>query len=163
MKTILLLLLAIPAVAAATTACSRSRPSTDRSKVLEQVFPFQDARAQAAKFIGYHDSIKLSSEQEKIKESALSTIPAPCCGEYSIATCCCPCNLAKSVWGLSHYLIAKAGFNTEELRQAVSEWIQFTNPGGYTGDACHNGGCKRPFEKNGCGGMDAKNISLHPF
>lgn len=117
-----------------------------------------DARTQAAKYIGYYRSITLTPEQEKIKETALSSIPAPCCSNFSIATCCCPCNLAKSVWGLSHFLIAKRNYNSEQVGKAVVEWMQSANPSGYTGNACFTGGCNRPFKQNGCGGMDEKKI-----
>lgn len=117
-----------------------------------------DIRVQAAQYIDDFHSIKLSPEQEKIKDEALSSIPAPCCKDYSIATCCCPCNLAKSVWGLSHNLIVKRKFNVQQLKQAVSEWIQSMNPDGFTGDVCYTQGCNRPFRKNGCGGMYEGNI-----
>lgn len=149
---------AVLAVAAAAIACSSSPAPKDRVKALEEVIPFKDARAQAVEFIDYYNSIKLTPEQERIKKAALSKIPAPCCAEFSIATCCCPCNLAKSVWGLSHYLIAKAGLGVDEVHRTAQDWMQFTNPDGYTGDACHKGGCKRPFHENGCGGMDEHHI-----
>jgi hypothetical protein len=78
--------------------------------------------------------------------------------QYSIATCCCPCNLAKSTWGLSKSLIANQHANATQVRAAASAWLQFTNPEGYTGDACFTKGCNRSFERNGCGGMDEGHI-----
>ena len=119
---------------------------------------FTDARRQAAEFISYDRSISLTPEQKQIMDQALSSIPAPCCDQFSIATCCCPCNLAKSTWGLSKFLIAKQQATATQVRAAAAEWLQFTNPGGYTGDACFTKGCNRPFEANGCGGMDDRHI-----
>ena len=119
---------------------------------------FTDAHRQAAEFIAYDNSIVLSPEQKKVMDEALSSIPAPCCAQYSIATCCCPCNLAKSTWGLSKSLIANQHANVTQVRAAASAWLQFTNPDGYTGDACFTKGCNRSFERNGCGGMDEGHI-----
>jgi len=119
---------------------------------------FHDARARAPQFIAYYKSISLTPAQEKIKSEALSALPAPCCRDYPLMTCCCPCNLAKSVWGLSHYLIAKRGYTAPKVKQAVQKWLGFINPNGFTGDACFTGGCKRPFAENGCGGMDEKRV-----
>ena len=124
----------------------------------ENGLKFYDAHLQAKEFIVYYNSIALTPEQEKLKSDALSAIPAPCCGDYSILTCCCPCNLAKSAWGLSHFLIAKRNYNARQVREAVSEWIQFTNKDGYAGNACYKGRCNLPFSEDGCGGMDERRI-----
>lgn len=119
---------------------------------------FTDAHRQAAEFIAYDRSIDLTREQKKVMDEALTTIPAPCCAKYSIATCCCPCNLAKATWGLSKFLIANQHYDARQVKATVNEWLQFTNPSGYTGDACFTGGCARSFSKNGCGGMDEHHI-----
>ena len=119
---------------------------------------FENVRAQAAEFIREDDRITLSPEQEKIRKEALSKIAAPCCADYSIATCCCPCNLAKSAWGLSKLLITQHHATASEVKKAVNEWLAFVNSDGFTGDACFTGGCGRAFHKNGCGGMDAKKL-----
>lgn len=119
---------------------------------------FTDAHRQAAEFISYDQSIVLTAEQQTVMAEGLSSIPAPCCNQYSIATCCCPCNLAKSAWGLSKLLIARQHADAGQVRAAVAEWLQFTNPRGYTGDACFTRGCNRSFEKNGCGGMDDRHV-----
>lgn len=128
-------------------------PESETSKASVE---FKDAQAQMEQFILYNKTIKLDAKQQKIKEQALDSIPAPCCKEFSILTCCCPCNLAKSVWGLSHYLIAKRKSSAEEVNREVRRWLAFVNPSGFTGDACDTGGCSRPLSKNGCGGMDDK-------
>jgi len=119
---------------------------------------FYDVHLQTREFIAYYNSIALTPEQEKIKSEALSAIPAPCCSDYSILTCCCPCNLAKSVWGLSNFLIAKLEFSAKQVKEAVSEWIHFTNKDGYAGNACYMGRCNLPFREDGCGGMDEGRI-----
>jgi len=113
---------------------------------------FSDVRSQAPEFLSYYDSITLSPEQERIKNEVLSSMPAPCCAD-PLSTCCCPCNLAKTVWGLSNFLIVKHGYNAEQLKDAISRWLSFTNKNGYTGVACYEGRCEFPFENDGCGGM----------
>ena len=119
---------------------------------------FYDAHSQAKEFIAYSNSIALTPEQEKTKSEALSAIPAPCCSNYSISTCCCPCNLAKSAWGLSNFLLAERNYNANQVKEAVSEWIHFTNKDGYAGNACYKGRCNLPFGEDGCGGMDERRI-----
>jgi hypothetical protein len=117
------------------------------------------SRQEAADFIRYYHSIVLTPQQEAIKSAALSAIPAPCCANSSIANCCCPCNLAKSVWGLAHFLIAKRGYSAPQVRATVEDWLAASNPRGYSGTACFSGGCTRPFDHDGCGGMNEERIS----
>jgi hypothetical protein len=115
---------------------------------------FTNAQRQAAEFIRADSAIPLTAAQQKTMKDALSAMPAPCCADYSMATCCCPCNLAKSAWGLSKILIVKHRQSAEQVRRAVAEWMRFINPGGFSGDVCFSpGGCNRPFDHNGCGGM----------
>jgi hypothetical protein len=120
---------------------------------------FRGSRTEAAQFIQYYKTITLTPDQERTKHEALASIPAPCCSRFSIATCCCPCNLAKAVWGLSHDLIANQQQDVAGVRQAVQAWLQTVNPGGFSGDACFTRGCQRAFADNGCGGMDERHIS----
>jgi hypothetical protein len=144
-RSLVLLILLIPVLSLALLAAGEGVAGPVR---------FYDAQKQSQEFIGYYQSITLNSQQEATKKRALSTIPAPCCSENSIYTCCCPCNLAKTVWGLSNYLIARQGYNAEQVHQAAVNWIEFVNRGGYQGDTCHTaGGCQRPFAQGGCGGM----------
>lgn len=119
---------------------------------------FTDVREQTQEFIDYYNSIKLTPEQELVKKQALSRIPAPCCSDNTAYTCCCPCNMAKSWWGLTHHLIANEGYSADEVQAAVEEWIEFINPKGFTGNSCYTGGCPRPFHRNGCGGMNEDRI-----
>lgn len=121
---------------------------------------FFDAPSQSAEFIGYNRSIALNPEQQKVRDKALSAMPAACCDKFSQATCCCPCNLAKTVWGLSNYMIVKQQATVPELQSAARGWLKFVNPKGFTGDLCDTaGGCGRTFGNNGCGGMDERNLS----
>jgi len=119
---------------------------------------FTDVKVQSRQFMEYYHSIELDAAQEAVKQEALSGLPAPCCSDRSAYTCCCQCNMAKTWWGLSHHLIAEEGLGAEDVRAAVSEWFEFINPSGFSGNACYTGGCSRPFHRNGCGGMDASNV-----
>jgi hypothetical protein len=115
--------------------------------------PFADLERQTQEFIGYESSIQLTPEQEAIKREALEALPAPCCSDNTAYTCCCPCNMSLSIWGLSHLLIARHGYDAEQVRAKVEEWVAAINPDGHSGDVCYKGGCGRPFRHNGCGGM----------
>ncbi|HEU5250774.1 MAG TPA: hypothetical protein VFW15_12375, partial [Thermoanaerobaculia bacterium] len=120
---------------------------------------FFDVPSQTAEFIGYSRSVTLTPAQQKVREKALKAMAAPCCEEFPLATCCCPCNLAKSAWGLANYMIARRGAGAGEVREAVGGWLAFVNPNGFSGDACNSaGGCARRFAQNGCGGMDERNL-----
>lgn len=110
--------------------------------------------AQTRQFVRWEQDIELTPEQERIRVEALSAIPAPCCSDNTAATCCCPCNMARSVWGLSKHLITEKGAGVEEVRRAARDWFEFINPDGFSGDVCYTGGCNRAFEHNGCGGMN---------
>lgn len=122
---------------------------------------FHDVEAQSRRFIEWERAIALTPRQEQIKKAALEAIPAPCCSDNSAYTCCCPCNISRTIWGLSNYLIAKQNAGAEAVRAKVREWTAFINPDGYSGTACYTGGCARPFRKDGCGGMDAGRLIAH--
>lgn len=121
---------------------------------------FTDVASQTRQFMGYYHDIHLTTAQQAVKERALRSIPAPCCSDYSILTCCCPCNLAKSVWGLANYSVAKLGQNEKQLRATILEWLHFVNPSGFTGNSCYVGRCGAPFSANGCGGMEEQRLIL---
>ena len=115
---------------------------------------FTDLKGQMKEFIGYYRAIELTPEQEAVKKAALDTRPAVCCSDYTAYTCCCDCNLSKSLWGLANYLIALRGMSAEEVAEVTADWMKFTNPNGYSGNACYTGGCARSPRANGCGGME---------
>ena len=146
-----LLLFGVPLAASFALDRAASRPS--------KTIKFFDAPSQAAEFIGYSRSVALTPAQQKVREKALRAMAAPCCKEFPLATCCCPCNLAKSAWGLANFLIARKGATSDQVRDAVGGWLAFVNPNGFSGDVCNSaGGCARRFSHNGCGGMDERNL-----
>jgi len=142
------------------TLAAMAALALDRAAAAQPPVRFFDAPSQAAEFIGYSRSIALTPAQRQIRDRALSGIPAPCCGQFSMATCCCPCNLAKSVWGLSNYLIVRGNAREAQVEKMALAWIRFVNARGFTGDVCDSaGGCARRFVDDGCGGMDERNLS----
>ena len=114
---------------------------------------FHDVRAQTEEFLRYYDEIELTEAQVQIYRDALTPLPAPCCSDRSALTCCCPCNQARTWWGLTKHLIVERGYDAEQTRAKVAEWFEFTHPEGSSGDACYKGRCPLPFAKDGCGGM----------
>lgn len=152
---------ALIVVLAATTALPALGAQSARSHLTKQSkIAFTDVASQTREFMGYYRDIRLTTAQQAVKERALRSIPAPCCSDYSILTCCCPCNLAKSVWGLANYSVAKLGQNEKQLRATVLEWLRFVNPSGFSGDSCYVGRCGAPFSANGCGGMEEQRLIL---
>jgi hypothetical protein len=119
---------------------------------------FDNAQRQSRQFIEWYQTIKLTPEQEAVKKAALEAFPAVCCRDKSAYTCCCKCNISRTMWGLSNYMIAKQGASAEMVRDKVQEWVRFINPRGYGGRACYQGGCARPFARDGCGGMNADRL-----
>lgn len=125
----------------------------------------------APTFLQYYDQYPLTAEQEAVKKEALDALVAPCCDDNPMYTCCCPCNLAKTVWGLSAYLIVEKDYDATAVREAALQWLRFIrrdyykareleqqglNPqtfGVYAGKSCYEGRCDLPFRQGGCGGM----------
>ena len=121
---------------------------------------FADVQSQSRQFMDWEQTIRLTPEQEAIKKQALGAMPAPCCSDNSAYTCCCPCNLSRTIWGLANYLIAEQGAGVKKVQAKTSEWVAFVNPKGFSGDTCYRGGCPRPFKNNGCGGMKANQVNF---
>jgi hypothetical protein len=121
---------------------------------------FKDVKAQSLQFIDWYQTIQLTPAQEAVKKAALEPLPAPCCSDNSAYTCCCKCNISRTVWGLSAYMIAKNNAGADEVRNKVKEWISFISPKGHSGRSCYNGGCARTFSNDGCGGMNADKVAL---
>jgi hypothetical protein len=119
---------------------------------------FTGTREETERLIRHYQTIQLTPEQERVKVAALATIPAPCCDDNPLATCCCPCNMAKAAWGMAAWLITERQYGVEQVRQAALDWLAAANPGGFTGDACYKGGCGRPIHQNGCGGMNDRQV-----
>jgi hypothetical protein len=110
-------------------------------------------RPETERFLEYERTIDLTPEQEAIRVEALEALPAPCCKQFSAATCCCKCNMARATWGLAKHLIVDQGADVETVRTTVAQWHHAINPDGFSGDSCFTGGCSRSFRDNGCGGM----------
>jgi hypothetical protein len=127
--------------------------SGDAKTAEPKTLTFEGSRAEAERLMAYYRSIRLTTEQEAVKREALEAIPAPCCSNFTAATCCCECNLTRTIWGLSHFVIAERGFGVGQVRGAVNAWLQAINPSGFPGDSCFTGGCLRSFGEGGCGGM----------
>lgn len=121
---------------------------------------FRDVEAQSRQFMQWYEQVQLTDSQEAVKKAALEPLPAPCCSDNSAYTCCCTCNISRTVWGLSQYMIARQNATAAEVREKVREWIAFIGPNGYSGSACYQGGCARPFSEDGCGGMNAGHLVL---
>jgi hypothetical protein len=115
---------------------------------------FADSAPQAAEFIRDSHAIVLTSPERDLRDRALRAIASPCCSKFPMATCCCSCNLAKSVWGVTNVMIQRGHPSESQIQGAVREWLAFVNPSGFDGRSCDTpGGCARAFSKGGCGGM----------
>ena len=146
--------------AGATRASTAIEPAAGPASVDYARIEPAEVEALTRRFMAYDKQIRLTAEQAEIKRTALSALPAPCCSDNSAETCCCPCNLARSVWGLSKHLIANEQRSVAEVQEAVQGWIKSINPDGYSGDVCYTGGCPKPFKQNGCGGMNGNNLII---
>ena len=80
---------------------------------------FHDVASQTRQFMGWEQSIQLTTQQEAVKRTALEAIPAPCCNDNSAYTCCCPCNVSRTIWGLSNHLISERNMSALQVREKV--------------------------------------------
>jgi hypothetical protein len=119
---------------------------------------FAGTEAEVKTLMGHYAAIQLTPEQEAVRVAALEDLPAFCCSRFSAATCCCECNLSRTLWGLSKFLITQKDATAPQVRAAVVAWTETVNPGGYAGNACFTGGCIRPMREGGCGGMQAERV-----
>jgi hypothetical protein len=143
------------ALAAAVILAVATWPASGADEIV-----FKDVKQQTAQFMEWYKTIKLTPQQESVKKAALTALPAPCCSDNTAYTCCCECNVSRTIWGLSHYLIAKQGASATQVTAKVKKWIAFVNPNGSGGKACYSGGCARPFAKDGCGGMNPAQVTF---
>ena len=130
-------------------------------------------------FADWFYTVELTPEQATVVKQVLSEIPAPCCDDNSVYSCCCTkngkiCNLTRSARGLAHWLVAARGFEGEDLKAAVEEWLRFLKPEYYlaraleeqglnpadyglaaheTYESCYARQCEAPLDAGGCGGM----------
>ena len=120
---------------------------------------FAGTHEEVLELVKIYDEIDLTPEQEKIRLAALDDMPAPCCNNFSAATCCCECNLSRSLWGLSKHLIVNENADAAMVRQAAEAWVANVNPDGFPGNTCTSGRCPVPMNKGGCGGMNKHHVS----
>lgn len=59
--------------------------------------------------------------------------------------------------GLAKWMV-KEGYSEGQIKRTVQKWFAFVNPSGFSGKGCYMGNCEKPFAKDGCGGMDPRNI-----
>ena len=150
------------------------------AEVRAEIIPFEGAQTpygiplsldNTRQFLDYHRTAALTPAQQQMVDDALLPLRAPCCDDNSMATCCCPCNLAQGVWGLSGYLVAEKGYGAVQVRESALEWLRFIHSDYYVmeelrdrgidparhglfhEDACYAGACELPFTEGGCGGM----------
>ncbi len=135
---------------AAPAAAARAPRAGGKS---EAPLTFTGDRAETERFIAINDKITLTAAQEAIRVEALSAIPAPCCKEFSAATCCCNCNMKRASDGLAKHLIVDLGADAAKVRTTIQAWQHAINPDGFEGDSCSTGKCGKPFKADGCGGM----------
>ena len=135
-------------------------PPVRTATALDGKLLFKDALAQSREFMGYYHTIELTPEQEATKKEVLGAMPAACCSGSTAYTCCCPCNLSKTIWGLSNFVIAKHGADAKQLRAAVDAWMGFVNPNGFRGNACYQGGCDSSISGGGCGTMQEEKLTV---
>ena len=145
----------------ATPPVAAAQPPQRPLAVLGGKIVFRDPKAQAEEFIGYYHSINLTPEQEAIKKAALQPMPAACCRDSSAYTCCCACNLSKTVWGLSNLAISTYGAHAKDVQQIAQSWLAYVNPSaGFSGDSCYTGGCSNPAHRGGCAGMTESKLDV---
>ncbi len=121
---------------------------------------FDGSREEILTLMGHYQAIQLTAEQEQVRREALGPVPAFCCKDFSAATCCCECNLSRSLWGLSKFLITEKKADTKQVRDAVGALVEVLNPSGYQGNTCTTGRCNLPFKQGGCGGMNKDRLLL---
>ena len=128
-------------------------------------------------FIDWFYEIDLGSEEQKVFYDALIELVAPCCDDNTMFRCCCEkgehaCNLVHSGKGLAAYLIHDMEYASEQVREAVLQWLHFArsdyyvarelkergaNPRHYnltTFGSCYRQLCEVPISQGGCGGMN---------
>lgn len=138
-------------------ACENHKQNATPASGVGNESVFTGTTEEVQHFMDLERNIDLTPDEEQIRVAALSQIPAPCCKEFGADTCCCPCNLAKAIWGLSKSMI-RNGASTNEVRDSVLAWLKVLNPAGYAGDACDKGRCDKPVKGDACGGMNENHL-----
>lgn len=93
-----------------------------------------------------------SQPQRHIERKVLDGIRSPCCGEHLMSGRCCGCLLSRAITGLTRSLVLRGETDVEHLRRTVGAWIRAARIQGFSGRACVEQRCSRPFAADGCGG-----------
>jgi hypothetical protein len=145
----------------AATASTRGNSAAASSAKPSSTQAFTGDRGETERLLAFDKSIQLTAAQEKVRLEALTPMAAPCCKQFSAATCCCRCNMMRARDGLAKHLIADLGLDATSVRASVAAWHQAINPDGFTGDSCSTGQCGHAFADNGCGGMGEGQLVSH--
>ncbi|MDX1631031.1 MAG: hypothetical protein R3234_04180, partial [Thermoanaerobaculia bacterium] len=95
----LLVLAGTTGILVASAGSTGDDPSAQVSSRAEEEGRFTGDREETERFLARYRTIELTPEQEKVRFEALDALPAPCCSQFTAATCCCECNMAKATWG----------------------------------------------------------------
>lgn len=90
--------------------------------------------------------------QRHIERAVLGGIRSPCCGKHLMSGRCCGCLLSRAILGLTRSLVLRGETDVEHLRGTVDAWIRTARSQGFSGRACVEQRCSRPFAADGCGG-----------
>lgn len=93
-----------------------------------------------------------SQPQRQIERTVLDGIRSPCCGKHLMSGRCCGCLLSRAITGLTRSLVLGGETDVEHLRRTVGAWIRAARIQGFSGRACVEQRCSRPFAADGCGG-----------
>lgn len=115
----------------------------------EDSFQFGPVETDKERFIAYSDSIELSVGQQKLRKEVFSSVPSPCC-ELHTADNCCGCDTAKSILGLSNYLIVHENYDSARVREIITKWIELARFGTACCDGSGAPGCCEKEKASGC-------------
>lgn len=107
----------------------------------------QEAEAFAAAM-----SDRVLPPQRRIERAVLDGIRSPCCGKHQMSGRCCGCLLSRAITGLARTLVLRGVTDVESVRRTVEGWIRAARRQGFSGKACVEQRCARPFTDDGCGG-----------
>jgi hypothetical protein len=134
--------------------------------------------ASLPQFIGWWTTLVPNAQTDPIYADALKALVAPCCDDNPAFHCCCEsqpgqaCNLIRSAQGLAAHLVLDLGYDTEQVKESVLQWLEFARPDYYvaaglrarglnpaeygltTTGSCYRGLCGDPISQGGCGGMN---------
>lgn len=129
-------------------------------------------------FIGWWTTLVPQARADARYADALNALVAPCCDDNPAFKCCCEtepgqaCNLIRSAQGLAAHLVLDLGYDADQVKASVRQWLAFArpdytvaaelaarglNPARYgltTKGSCYRAMCNTPISQGGCGGMN---------